>query len=672
MKKATVELAGAVLPDQFFRKDGPEVRNPKGPWWALLTAYACEICTLLALAGFFIFFFATQFTPTTVISPAIQPKPAACLALAPKVGTAYFSKTTSENAQFAKNSQTSADCTAMLSQAQVCSDAHRLDVISVLGVANPASPQYYPPTSTGSQGYFSFTPSQTAGVTTEMTTIYGTTGVSVSFPKPAAPSQVFTGTAYNWNVFNFAENTAADAFTPYPAVFAAGLLYDAKAAAVYDPDPTTQQQDYDLSGAAIDSSAADIVGTLAAATGQYLVSDLGVYDGVYYGLRTGAAFDGPAGVAVDAAGNVYVADSGNNLVRKIAASDGAVTSLGTSASPPFIGPVGVAVDTSGTVVYVADTNNNLVRKIIIDLVEVSTTLGISASPAFRGPYGVAVDGDGNLFVGDSGNNLVRRIDAQTQAVTRLGQLSQARVFSWDTRSPSPLSYTLWPDAALSSNSAVNSGITVVDSAAGGCQSLAGDASGWCYLLTHAEYNAEAGRIYLEFQQYQLGIFAGGNYLSILDPSPARLPIPNMYTYSSYAVRNLWAVFNTPANGTVLFTSQGGAYSDRDVLGVSVMLPGLRYNALVTAAGTSILGASKIPAVAGSQPQFLVLLLLTNGFRSMVTYDAFTDTVVVSNAAAAAATNYMLAYTWGICDSNVTRSLVEITFSNDFSNVCQVR
>ena len=72
----------------------------------------------------------------------------------------------------------------------------------------------------------------------------------------------------------------------------------------------------------------------------------------------GSGFNNPRGVAVDSAGNVYVADTGNNAVKRIAAVGGAITTLGSG----FYNPTGVAVDSAGNV-YVADTGNNAVKKL---------------------------------------------------------------------------------------------------------------------------------------------------------------------------------------------------------------------------------------------------------------------------------------------------------------------
>ncbi len=129
------------------------------------------------------------------------------------------------------------------------------------------------------------------------------------------------------------------------------------------------------------------------------------------------------GVAVDGAGNVYF--SGRDKIQKItpdrtvttlagSGSPGSADGAGTSAS--FRGPNGLAVDSSGNV-YVADRGNNTIRKITSS--GIVTTLAGSASPgsadgtgtaaSFNSPAGVALDASGNLYVADSGNNKIRKI-----------------------------------------------------------------------------------------------------------------------------------------------------------------------------------------------------------------------------------------------------------------------
>jgi sugar lactone lactonase YvrE len=141
------------------------------------------------------------------------------------------------------------------------------------------------------------------------------------------------------------------------------------------------------------------------------------------GTGAGARFSGPSGVAVDSSGNVFVADSGNSTIRKITAN-GVVTTLaglagspgiadGTGRAARFTSPRGVAVDGSGNV-FVADTGNNAVRK--ITAVGVVTTL----AGEFSSPWGVAVDGRGNVFVADTGNHTIRKITADRIVTTVAG------------------------------------------------------------------------------------------------------------------------------------------------------------------------------------------------------------------------------------------------------------
>jgi len=133
-----------------------------------------------------------------------------------------------------------------------------------------------------------------------------------------------------------------------------------------------------------------------------------------------ASFNEPTAVAVDAAFNVYVADFGNNLVRKISPA-GAVSTLagsgaqgsanGAGIAASFNKPTGIAVDASGNV-YVADWGNNLVR--IISPAGVVSTLGTTINSkstplVLSGPYGVAVDASGNIYVAAYGNSTILKI-----------------------------------------------------------------------------------------------------------------------------------------------------------------------------------------------------------------------------------------------------------------------
>ncbi|MBS2024947.1 MAG: hypothetical protein JST92_21320, partial [Deltaproteobacteria bacterium] len=155
-----------------------------------------------------------------------------------------------------------------------------------------------------------------------------------------------------------------------------------------------------------------------------------------------ASFLDPNGVTVDSAGNVYVGDFGNNRVRKID-PQGNVTTLagngqrgdvdgtgGADGTAEFFLPFGVAVDHDGDV-FVADTVNLRIRK--IDAQGNVTTLagnGTSGSadgsggrtgPAqFVGPYGVATDASGDVFVADRDNHRIRKIDPSGTVTTVAG------------------------------------------------------------------------------------------------------------------------------------------------------------------------------------------------------------------------------------------------------------
>lgn len=148
-------------------------------------------------------------------------------------------------------------------------------------------------------------------------------------------------------------------------------------------------------------------------------------EGFIDGLGTAAAFNTPSAIALDHLGNLYVADTGNHAIRRIA-PDGAVTTLAGNGSPGYVdgigraaqfnGPVGIAVDDAG-IVYVADTYNDRIRRIAQD--GTVTTLAGTGKPnlfdgpgtaaAFDTPSALAVDHDGNLYIADTGNNAVRRL-----------------------------------------------------------------------------------------------------------------------------------------------------------------------------------------------------------------------------------------------------------------------
>ncbi len=145
------------------------------------------------------------------------------------------------------------------------------------------------------------------------------------------------------------------------------------------------------------------------------------------GAALGASFDGLAGIAIDRAGNLYVADFFNQVVRKI--SGGTITTVagtGTlgyngdnipATSAQLAGPSGIALDAAGNL-YIADGYNNRIRKVsggIITTVAGNGTAGFSGdkgaatSATLRQPADVAVDSAGTLYIADYGNNRIRMV-----------------------------------------------------------------------------------------------------------------------------------------------------------------------------------------------------------------------------------------------------------------------
>ncbi|PWU16780.1 MAG: hypothetical protein C5B50_12815 [Verrucomicrobia bacterium] len=151
-----------------------------------------------------------------------------------------------------------------------------------------------------------------------------------------------------------------------------------------------------------------------------------------------ARFNNPGGVAADGSGNLYVADTANQTIRKIspggvvttlAGSPGAVGSLdGFGSLARFNQPMGLAVDTSGNV-YVADSANYTIRK-ITPAGLVSTLAGLAGASGtndnvgnaarFYEPEGIAVDGGGNLYVADTWNHTIRMVTPGASVTTLAG------------------------------------------------------------------------------------------------------------------------------------------------------------------------------------------------------------------------------------------------------------
>jgi uncharacterized protein (TIGR03437 family) len=144
--------------------------------------------------------------------------------------------------------------------------------------------------------------------------------------------------------------------------------------------------------------------------------------------KVGVGLNNPVAVALDVAGNLYIADSENDAIRKVTATSGIITTIAGNGTPGFSGdggravfaqlshPRGVAVDAAGNV-YIADTFNSRIRVVApngtINTVAGTGTLGYSGdgglatAAQLNFPDGLSFDSAGNLYIADNGNNVIR-------------------------------------------------------------------------------------------------------------------------------------------------------------------------------------------------------------------------------------------------------------------------
>ena len=158
------------------------------------------------------------------------------------------------------------------------------------------------------------------------------------------------------------------------------------------------------------------------------------------GPATSASLYYPSGVAVDAAGNLYIADTSNQRIRKVDTSGNISTVAGNgtasysgdggaATSASLSAPLGVAVDSAGNL-YIADSGNNRIRK--VDLSGNISTVAGNGMPIYNGdniaatsarlyyPYDVAVDGAGDLYIADTSNQRIRKVDTSGIITTVAG------------------------------------------------------------------------------------------------------------------------------------------------------------------------------------------------------------------------------------------------------------
>jgi hypothetical protein len=171
------------------------------------------------------------------------------------------------------------------------------------------------------------------------------------------------------------------------------------------------------------------------------------------GPATAASLNNPTGVAVDAAGDLFIADRGNNVIREVVHATGKIITVagngtsgytgdgGPATAASFNDPTGVAVDAVGDL-FIADMGNNVIREVVQANGNIITVAGNGTSgytgdggPAtaasLNNPVGVAVDAAGDLVIADAGNNVVREVDAASgnivtnQNVVAISEIGQS-------------------------------------------------------------------------------------------------------------------------------------------------------------------------------------------------------------------------------------------------------
>lgn len=226
------------------------------------------------------------------------------------------------------------------------------------------------------------------------------------------------------------------------------------------------------------------------------------------GAATSASLDTPTGVAVDANGNIYIADSHNNRIRKV--SSGTISTIAGAGTAGFSGdgaaataatlnrPSAIAVDAGGTI-YIADTNNQRIRKISgTNITTIAgngeqgfTGDGASASAAsLDSPTGVAVDASGNVYIADRHNQRIRVVNSAgtISTVAGSGAVSFAGGYAGDSASATAASLARPTGVSIDANGNVyiadtdnqrvrqlSSGI-IATAAGSGAQGFAGDGS----------------------------------------------------------------------------------------------------------------------------------------------------------------------------------------------------
>jgi len=266
--------------------------------------------------------------------------------------------------------------------------------------------------------YVAITTAGTLGTISVLT--QGVSGLDYAF---VAGGTCATGTAYTVGQYCTVQYT----FTPQSPGLRMGAVV------LTSSTPTVLGTSY-IAGVGTGPQLAYTPGTITTVAGN----GTGGYSGDS-GAATSAKLWAPYGVAVDGAGNLYIADSNNSRIREVTVATGIITTVAGTGSGGYTGdsgaatsaklyyPNGVSVDGAGNL-YIADFGNNRIRKVTAATGIITTVAGtgtggysgdngLATSAVLNSPYVVSLDGAGNLYIADRNNNLIRKVAAATGIIT---------------------------------------------------------------------------------------------------------------------------------------------------------------------------------------------------------------------------------------------------------------
>jgi DNA-binding beta-propeller fold protein YncE len=260
----------------------------------------------------------------------------------------------------------------------------------------------------------------------------------------------------------------------------------------------------------------------------------------------------PHGVAVDANGNVYIADSGHNAIKEWTKSNGTVIAL---VSSNLNNPLGVAVDGAGNV-YIADTFNNAVK----EWTPANSNVTVLVSSGLFFPSGTAVDAAGNVYIADSGHNAIKKWTAANSNITTLAPLNLNNPLGVAVDGSGNVYIADTGDSAIKKWTAANGNTATLASGLAGPSGVAVDGAGnVCLADTGSNVIAELPYAFVDPTTKYESNGAGSDQLPAVLPAAVNLSGP--FTPGSDAN---WLVVSLPVvNGVVSFSfSNNPAASNR--------------------------------------------------------------------------------------------------------------